>query len=239
MNYESSSKYPILILHGWGITGEKYEKLKDLFEKSGFAVFAPDMPGFDKNNSPKKELFLDDYVEFVKEFIKKKKLKKVILLGHSFGGRVAAKLASQHPNLVEKLILSGAPLIKQPLSFKKKLAFGVSKVGKKVTPKFASNLARKILYRSIGEWDYYKAGNLQKTFQNIIAEDLSPLLSSISVPTLLIWGSQDSFVSKTIGKEIAGRIDKASYKEIAQGTHRIPYEEPEKFFEAAKLFLSK
>lgn len=228
-------KDPIIILHGWGISGSKYHELQKLLEKD-FKVYSPDMPGFGSEKL-KKDMVLDDYLDFLLGFMKKKKISKAILLGHSFGGRVAAKFASIHPEKVSKLILTGAPLIKKPLSFKKQFAGIVAKTGKRIVPASIFYLARKVLYRSIGEWDYYKAGELSKTLQNIIAEDLREILPKIKVPTLLIWGKNDTFVKLEIGNEISNLI-KSSKIEILEGSHRIPYENPETFYNAIYKFIN-
>src|SRR5438270_12888927 len=105
-------KYPIVILHGWRLTGSRYKDIQELFQKKGFTVYAPDLPGSADVKLTKEVMRIDDYIDFVLDFLKEHKIKKIILIGHSFGGRVAAKFAGRHPGIVEKLILTGAPLIK-------------------------------------------------------------------------------------------------------------------------------
>lgn len=232
-----TKKEPIIILHGWGISGQKYSELENLLKKSGFKVYSPDLPGFGLEPL-KKDMFLNDYVEFIFNFVKKTKLSKIVLIGHSFGGRVATKFAIVYPVLVSKLILTGAPLIKKPLSSKRKAAFVVSKIGKKIVPQFMFNLSRKVLYRSIGEWDYYKSGQLSKTLQNILAEDLKDLLPEIKIPTLIVWAKNDNFVPISIGREIAELI-KGSKFELLEGTHKLPYDDPKVFYKAILPFINK
>lgn len=253
-------KTPILILHGWSknLTGKSYSELQKILEQHGFQVFAPDLPGFgseplrqqrrdrllDRRGNGSFEqisLTLDDYVDFVKDYIGKKNLKKVIIIGHSFGGRIAAKLAVRHPELIEKLIISGSPLIKQPLSFKKKGLQYLARFGKQtlaVFPQKIQDALKKVLYHAIGEWDYYKAGELKETLKNIIAEDTASLLPRISVPTLVIWGEDDTFVSVEVAKEIVKKIPRAQLKILPQAGHRIPYENPKVFADSLMPFLT-
>lgn len=228
----------IIILHGWGITGNKYHEVQHLLEKKGYQVFAPDMPGFGKEKLGKKVMNVDDYVKFVHEFLQEKKIKKAILLGHSFGGRVAAKFSAKYPGLVEKLILTGAPLIKKPLPPHKQLISTLVKNGKVFIPHPFESFMKKGIYKLLGEWDYYKAGSLKKTLQNVLAEDISPILSQISVPTLLIWGNDDTFVPVTIGREISQRIQKAFFVNIPGATHKLPYENSSVFTKEIVKFLS-
>ena len=235
-------KPTIIILHGWGTTmsGERYSVLKKLFASKDYPVFAPDLPGFGKEKLQKPVMVLDDYVHFVDVFMRKNNIKKAVLLGHSFGGRIAAKFSVAHPDKVEKLILTGAPLIKRKLSLKKKIAFLAAKSGKiflALFPKTVQNLGKKVLYRSIGEWDYYKSEELKETLQAILKEDLAPLLPKITVSTMVIWGGKDTFVSVLDGKEIAAKIKNARLIIIEEATHKLPYEYPSQFFDAVVSFL--
>lgn len=229
----------IVILHGWGISGKRYEVIQGIFEKKGYKVLSPDFPGFGKTSLAKKAMTLDDYVYFLKEYLKAEVKGSVILLGHSFGGRVAAKFVAENPEKVKALILTGAPLIKKPLPFHKQIVQTIVGAGKKFVPPFLNEIIRKNIYRLLGEWDYYKAGVLKQTLRNILAEDVSPNLPKITVPTLLIWGENDTFVSVRIGKEIAEIIAGSHLEIIKNASHKLPYENPQFFAEKVLAFLKK
>jgi pimeloyl-ACP methyl ester carboxylesterase len=145
INYKiiGDGKIPVVLLHGWGVSSDKYlELIKILYSilNTQYSILIPDLPGFGKSNEPNENWNLDDYVEFVDEFIKKasrkggfelvknilKKMQdgstgllsqwsqqtKPILIGHSFGGRIAIKYAAKYPEKIDKLILTGAAGIK-------------------------------------------------------------------------------------------------------------------------------
>lgn len=229
----------IVILHGWRVDSTRYEPLKKIFEKKGFTVFAPDMPGNGIEKTPEIAMDIDGYVQFVLDFFKRKKIEKAILICHSFGGRVGAKLAAKYPEKIERLILTGAPLIKQPLPLGKKLVSTAAGFAKKALKKsFGYSFGRKILYLVLGEWDYYKAPeNVRETFKNIIAEDISPTLERIKSPSLVVWGQNDNFVPRSIGIKIASLIPNCAYIEVPNGTHKLPYESPEEFSRIVLDFL--
>lgn len=230
-------KYPIVILHGWGKRGSDYSDLKDLLETAGNSVFCPDLPGFGEEPLTKKVMNLDDYIDFVLKFLRSKKINKAIFVGHSFGGRVSAKLAAKHPEDVEKLVLTGAPLIRQPLSIKKRILRSSTKIVKKIFG--SSQPLRKVLYYLVGEWDYYKASSdIRETFKAIISEDLSGYLPFIKSPTLVVWGQLDTFVSPNVGRAIAKEIKSCKYIELRNETHRLPYENPGLFAEEIIRFIS-
>lgn len=237
-------KDPILILHGWGSTmsGEKYSQSKKIFEKAGYNVFTPDLPGFGTNIPKKEELFFEDYVEFVKQFILKHKLKKVILLGHSFGGRIATAFAATYPQYVSKLILIAPSGIPHPLpSLKKKFVYAATKI---IKPFFLLPLIsnfytyfRSLVYYAIGEMDYYKAGSLSKTFKNVYKISIIDDLPKIKAQTLIIWGANDSFVPVEDGVLMKKNIHNSQLVVEKNEGHKFPYENPNAFAKHVLTFL--
>lgn len=241
-------KYPIVILHGWGkdMTGERYAELKAKLEKKGYKVFSPDLPGFGKNSLKKVALQFDDYVSFVhtyiEEILKETKEDKVILIGHSFGGRIAIRFTSLYPGLVKKLILSGASgLPQQHLSVKKMIIQTLTKILRPIfsIPPFSYIYAslRKLVYYSIGEMDYYKAGNLTKTFKNVYQISIKDDLENIHIPTLLIWGELDTFVPLSDGEYMHNHIYRSKLLVVKKGTHRLPYTHPDIFVKNVLDFI--
>lgn len=238
-------KEPIVILHGWGslVSGEKrFASVKRLLEEKGYTVFVPDLPGFGENTLKKEELFFEDYIAFVKEFIEKHKLRNVILVGHSFGGRIAIAFSALYPQYVSKLILAAPSGIPHSLpSIRKKLVYVMTKIAK---PFFSLPLLsmlykffRKAVYYAIGEMDYYKSGKLSKTFKNVYQVSIVDALSKIKIPTLLIWGEDDAFVPLKDGFLMREKIvDAKLIVEKNQG-HKFPYEDPSAFVKDVISFL--
>lgn len=231
----------IVLLHGWSstMTNKRYQSAKELLEKQGFIVYIPDLPGFGENSIIEKEsLEFEDYISFVHTYIvdilKKTKQKQVILIGHSFGGRIAIKFTSLYPQIVSNLILTGASGIPRPLpSVKKKLVFAATKILRPffVVPpfSFAYKFFRKLIYYSIGEMDYYKAGKLTQTFKNVYKVSIQEDLEKISVPTLLVWGEKDITIPVKDAKLMHEFIKNSELVIIPNATHRLPYEMPVEF----------
>lgn len=239
---------PILILHGWDVSSANYSKLKKFSDEKGYQVFIPQLPGFIKSELPTEVYSLDDYVKFVVDFMGKKKIDYVFLIGHSFGGRVAIKLAALYPEKVKALVLTGVPAIRNKTG--KRLFFlTLAKIGKAfllIPPLcflkkdgFLQKGARKILYRLAGEWDYYKTkGTMCQTFKKIVGEDLLPYLSKIRVPTLLIWGESDKMVPVSVAEKMVAKIPGAKMAVIPSASHKLPYEQPKIFSEKCLEFFS-
>ncbi|MBI2036266.1 alpha/beta hydrolase [Candidatus Microgenomates bacterium] len=228
-------KPTILILHGWGVNGMVYQEVKELLQKSGFSVFAPDLPGFGGQPLPKVALTLDDYLTFTKSFIRKNIKGKYIMIGHSFGGRIAILLASLQPKNLTGLVLTGAAGIRHPLPLRSQIAFFLAKYAGWVR----SDFLRKLLYRVAGEFDYYKAGKLKKTFQNVIVKDLSDYLPKIMIPVLLVWGENDFIIPPADGEYMRQKIKNSKLILVLGARHNFPYTMPHVFVEKILPFLEK
>lgn len=232
-------KTPIIILHGWGLKGSVYSVFTNLLRAKKYKVFSPDMPGFGNEPLLNDSMSLDDYVEFVNKFIKKNKLGKVILIGHSFGGRVSLKFAWKYPSLVEKIVLTGTPVVRH-VGLKNKVAYLFAITGGKIFTRFPAsvkNFLRKSLYFAIGEWDYHNAGPRRQMFKNIISEDLIRYVVEINIPVFLVWGANDRLVPSTDVEKIKKYNRRIQSKIIPNVGHKLPYENPQAFFNTIVPFL--
>lgn len=197
INYiEQGSGELVVLLHGWGSNITLFETTASLLEK-GYKVVAMDMPGFGESEEPKEPWCVDDYVDFVLEFLKDYEPEKVTLLGHSFGGRVIIKLAARDlPFEIEKAILVDAAGVKPKKSLKQKIKQRIYKmtrwifslgIVKKLFPDALENLRKKN-----GSADYNSATPvMRQTLVRVVNEDLTHLMPKLTAPVLLIWGTAD------------------------------------------------
>ena len=236
----NSKKQTIIILHGWKLQALAYHDLVELLKKNGYTVFAWDLPGFGKEPLPSSSLTLSDYVQFVVDKMKEHKIEHAIFIGHSFGGRIALKLAYQYPKLVKKVILTGVPVVKNR-SFTKKIQLFGAKAGKQISriilPDSVSDLLRKALYCAIGEWDYYKAGPLTQTFQNIVAEDLLEYVIHAKVPLVFVWGKNDTIVPVSLLKTLQPIKPDAYYIELPGLGHSPLRDNAYEYFNAIAKYV--
>jgi len=212
------------MLHGWGHNGELWKSLAEKFGKNAVSF---DMPGFGNEPLVSSNWGVPEYASWVTKKINKQK--NVILIGHSFGGRVAAEIASKNPKWLKALVLSGAPCIYRPslyIKFKIKLY----KLFKILVPK---NF-RKLFYTG----ELKRAGKLEKIFRKVVNYDQTEQLKKINSPTLLIWGENDKDVPLRIAKEINQLIKNSELKIIENAGHNSYKTHPNKFMRLAKRFLS-
>jgi pimeloyl-ACP methyl ester carboxylesterase len=211
INYKIMGLGPVVfILHGWGASADSWIRVGRSIAQQGFRVIIPDLPGFGKSAKPQKVWNLDDYCNFVTSFIDVLGYKKVILIGHSFGGRIAIKLATKNPQRIEKLILVSAAGIRPKKRFKDYVAVFLARASKPFSGLPGFNLVRKLFYKKfLKKTDYFRAkGIMKEVFKKVIREDLEPFLKKIEPKTLIVWGSEDKITPLADGlkmkKEIKG-----------------------------------
>ncbi len=235
-------KYPILILHGWNLSGKKFRPLAECLEKEGYKVFSPDLPGFGENAFLSKPLVLDDYLEFVVEYLKKNNIERTILIGHSFGGRIAIKFATNYPEKTRLLILTGVPGFVPANRLKITSFLFISKIGGFIFMfppfSFLKKIARKALYKLAGTNDYMNIeGPLKLTFKSVIREDLVQYMKKIRIRTLLVWGELDKTVNLSIAKKMEKVIKDSKLIIVPNTFHNLPYIQPERFIEAIRDYI--
>lgn len=183
----------ILILHGWSYSAKGVDPLqkwspfiKELKSK-GYRPTLLKIPGLAKNL---KEIWdLEKYIEWLNGEVKND---KVILIGHSNGGRISLAFAQKYPQKVSQLILIDSAGIyhnELPIRLKRFIFKSLAKLGKKIT---SSEKLRIFLYKLAREGDYKNATKEQRqTMINLINSDLTTILSNIKIPTIIIWGEVD------------------------------------------------
>ena len=85
----------VVILQGWGTTLEVYDSVAACINEK-YKVVQLDLPGFGKSTEPREGWNVDGFADFFVKFMQALDIKKAILLGHSYGGRVIIKLAARN-----------------------------------------------------------------------------------------------------------------------------------------------
>ena len=201
----------IILLHGWGQNIEMMKPVGDNFSDR-YRITILDLPGFGQSEEPKSPWTIELYSNMLEEFAEKLKIKKPIVIGHSFGGRVAIRFSARNP--IEKLILFGSPCIR----FNEELPFYV-KVLKKLKQLPGLNEFGEYMKQYIGSRDYKAASPIMRqTLVEVVNEDLSKFAREIEEPTLLIWGENDTEAPVNEAKELEKIMNDAALI-ILPGTH--------------------
>ncbi len=236
---EKNADTTLLFLHGWRSQKEVWHQvIKDITNKNDLNVnaLALDLPGFGQSPITNLSWKVGDFANLVAEFINKLNLKNVCLVGHSFGGRVAIKLASTRIDIIKKVVLVDSAGF--PMNQKKKKTFAlVAKLVKPVfRPKFMQSV-RKQIYKVIGAEDYVATPKLQEIFLNTINEDLTENMKRILQPSLVVFGEKDTETPVEYGEKMHELILNSKFKILKDAGHFSFLDKPQEFVEIIINFI--
>ncbi len=241
----------LIILHGWGSSKEKWQKVKENIEREGFRVLVPDLPGFKLENRLKKNWNLDDYIEWFKDFLQGNVSFETndgfFLLGHSFGGRMGIKYASLYPQKISGLFLVSAAGIKKRPSLYRKILLKGARTMKNLhieelpLLKGFWQFLRKVFYCYIlRKTDYFRtSGYLKETIKNILDEDLTSYLNKIKIPTFIIWGEKDKITPVEDAFLMKKKIKKSEINLLNKIGHTPHLEVPNKLSQVILEFIKE
>jgi len=186
------AKHTIVFLHGWG---SNKELMKQAFGKTldTFRHVYIDLPGFGNSTAPM-ALDSEDYANIMELFLAQINANdKEVIVGHSFGGKVAALL---QPQLL--VLLSSAGIVwPKPLKVRLKIVLfklfksvGLSKLRSRFVAEDAKTL-NKLMY---------------ETFKQVVNEDFSETFRRFDGRALLCWGRDDTATPLRSAEKIASLI---------------------------------
>ncbi len=200
----------VLLLHGWGASFDTYKGIASALSDR-CKLYAVNFPGCGNSQTMLEPWDVDDYCDFVLEFVKEMELDNPIMMGHSHGGRVTMKLVADGKLNPSKIVLLDAAGLIPKKSFKQKMRARNFKIIKKVLTfplwkKYTERLLNKARAH-YGSADYNAAPEvLRKTLVKLVNIDIRDILPNIKCPSLLIWGENDTATpledAKTIEKLI-------------------------------------
>ncbi len=190
---ESCSR-ELVLLHGWGGTRESLRGIGALFEHT-HRVHLLDLPGFGEAPPPPSDWGTIQYADLVQQYILDRLSTAVIVIGHSFGGRVGVRLAARGLAQIRGLVLIGVPGLPQPMFSRRHV--------RHLLIRFLLRLLRAVepvsgskpidwYKRTFGSKDYLAAGPLRSVLVRVVNEDLTESAKLINCPTLLLWGTDDT-----------------------------------------------
>ncbi|MFQ6029573.1 MAG: alpha/beta fold hydrolase [Dehalococcoidia bacterium] len=234
----------LLFLHGaGGFTG--WTPFLDRLAQD-YHVYAPAHPGVSRSDGLEQLDDLWDLVLFYDELAQELGLATTYILGHSYGGMLAAELAAHCPERVSRLVLVGSLgvwLEQTPLPDifaltpserarllwhdpESEVARAYLAVPEDPAAKMEADLDRTQTLASIGKFIW-----------PIPDRGLTKRAHRITMPTLLLWGDSDGLVPPAYGEAFRQLLPQASLKTIGQCGHLPQVERPEEFYAAVREFL--
>jgi len=217
----------VVALHGWRRSSADFDAVL-----VGLDAAALDLPGFGAAAPPPTAWGAADYARAVLPVCEEGgDGQPVVLVGHSFGGKVAVMLAAAHPDRVRALVLTGVPLFLPPgqvpprPSLGYRVARGLKRMG------LVSDERIEARRRRSGSEDYRAAtGVMRDVFVRSLTETndgtFRAQLAGIACPVELVWGEHDTAASPAVAREAATLLPDAHLTVLPDRGHLIPTEAP-------------
>lgn len=255
---------PLLLIHGatmgWG---QWYPNIAELAKF--FSVYALDLPGSGRSSEvdfQKADLEVV-FVEIVGEFVKRMGWQKVHIIGHSIGGWVALKLAMEHPDVIDKIVLVSPLGFSRyvPWRFRILSFYFIAKMLSKTVMRPGGETMRKFLYSVLDdaavladEFIDYFYGNikrspmshpflfvssLQRYFRMRDELYLLKNLSGIEKQILIIAGADDPLIPLNKTFKAFALLPRAHTEIFFDTGHVAPIERSQQFNSLVVNFLGK
>ena len=236
----------VVLVHGLGSKKEDWlPVIGPLSQK--YRLLVPDQIGFGRSDKPLLDYSVQTYVDFLNELLRELRVEKASLVGESLGGWICGLYAAEitggaHLIPVEKLVLVDAAGLKQerpiPDLNPSSLA-GMRALMQAVfydTSWLDEDALRKIFADKLATYDSYTVHSLVNN-PALASQRMDSQLANIKVPTLVLWGKQDSLLPIAAGERYAAGIPGAKLVSFDKCGHVPSTEKTEEFLAAVNGFL--
>ncbi len=245
---------PLVLIHGLG-TPSVWMHVQQQLSQS-FDVVIIHLPGFGLSDPPVSLLTTKHHANLIKEVLDQLQIHKVSIGGISYGGQIAATFCQLYPEQVERLVLiCSSGLMSRfsclRFSFLRRIissaaAFTIFK------SKTLVRFTNRVLY-----YDPHKQPpEIVSQFYNTMlrkerrvswfqcawnaaypAEDFAEKLSTLNIPTLILWGRNDRVIHMKYADEFQQRINGSQLKILGECGHALPIEKPKEFYDEVRKFF--
>jgi len=222
----------VLWLHGWGRSHRDFSQAAALLAAHGVASVALDFPGFGASPLPSVAGGARWYAELLRPVLTELSDQPLIVVGHSFGGRVAAVLAATEPPPLRGVVFTGAPLVKREGARRSPWPYRVLRALHRahLVPATVMESAR----QRYGSRDYRNAsGLLRDILVATVNESYEPELGRIAVPTTMVWGEDDHDVPLSSASRAAALLRVPPTVDVVSNCgHLVPTTQPQALVDA-------
>ena len=237
----------VVLLHGWGASRKLMQPAAEALQAE-HRVMTLDFPGHGDSGRPPEPWGIPEFSECLIALLKEKDFLPCSVIAHSFGCRVAAWIAAEHPGIFEKMVLTGAAGIRPPQSEEAKARTARYQKARNAAEKLRripgmnalADKAEEKLRKKYGSADYNALDEeMRKTFVKVVSLDLRDRYPDIHAPVLLIFGDRDTETPVWMGREMEKLIPDAGLVILENGSHFAYLEQAARFHTICLQFLSE
>lgn len=226
-------KEPLVLLHGWGVDSQIFN---NLINELNYYVIAIDFIGFGKSDSPKEPFKLEDYVIQLEQMIKYLNVNNIILVGHSFGGRVAIKY-NYYYNIKTLVLVDAAGIKHINLNVYKKIL--KYKILKKYYL-FTNKQKYQELTNNSGSRDYkLLIPVMKKTMSNVLKDNILKYCKYTRTKTIILWGLKDNETPLSDGYLFYKKLYNSRMIVFYRSGHFPHLDEKEKFIKVINCVINE
>jgi pimeloyl-ACP methyl ester carboxylesterase len=214
----------LVFLHGWGGTRESLRGVATLFQHT-HRVHLVDLPGFGDAPPPPSDWDTVHYTDLVQQYILERLSGPVVLIGHSFGGRVTVRLAARHLAPIRAIVLMGVPGLPQRALSRARIRRSFVRLLRRILIALGPITGeRGVNWHTarFGSKDYLSAGPMRPVLVRVVNEDLTESARAVACPVLLIWGTDDTETPPWLAgryRELMG--ERATVEWLPHATHHL------------------
>jgi pimeloyl-ACP methyl ester carboxylesterase len=226
---DGSAGIPLLLVHGLGSRAEDWGAMIPTLAAAGFHVYVPDLLGYGRSAEPDVAYSIAVQELVVVDFIRAVGLQRTDIDGWSMGGWIAAKIALDHPEMVNRLVLDDSAGLKYQPAFDKAVFVPTDEAG-------VNRLAALLTPKPLAMPGFVMRATLRKFRRNgkIIQQSMDSMLSgrdlldgrlnNIAQPMLIVWGTEDKLIPMSIGERMHREIPNSVFDGIVGCGHLAPAE---------------
>lgn len=230
---------PLLLLHGLFGGLSNFGAQIDEF-RGRFNVVVPTLPIF---SLPLRKVSLAGLVDHLADFVVHKKYPAVHLMGNSLGGHVGILYAIDHPERIASIVLTGSSgLFESAMGNSFPPRGNYEFIKKKVESTFydpatSSKELVDEVYTTVN--DRNRGIRIVMTAKSAVRHNLAHKLDTVTAPTLLVWGKQDTITPPFVGEQFSELIADSELHIIDRCAHAPMMERPLEFNRIMGNFLQR
>jgi pimeloyl-ACP methyl ester carboxylesterase len=235
---------PLVLVHSLGDRAESWAPMLERMKKAGFHVYAPDLLGYGRSPMPAdSDYSISTQEQFVVDFVRSLGLQKTDIGGWSMGGWIVMKLALDHPEMVDRVVIYDAAGVTFEHATDRASGFhptdgaGVQRLFSQLEPhaKPLPGFVLRDVMRHAPEHQWVIDRGVQSMLTR--KDALDGKLGGLTQPMLIVWGSDDLLIPVAVAQKIHAMVPQSELDIVDGCGHLAPKTCPARVATATADFL--